>query len=180
MGMGGSGHHSRNTLVMRLCPPPPPGSNRVKPHCPGTQTIAAPQDLPVGVEIHLVKQDSHCYALYNCKADLLERLARPLADRLDLQKGQLVRTPPGVETPLRKARLLPFATYPAAQGFAQVPNWVLEGAPYSSHDKVYHCPNPVHRLANIKRSPDSKRSSETSKKQCKPPCTTGPYNPTKL
>ena len=105
----------------------------------GTQALLlwkALRSLPPYVQLHILKQESHRHQYGNGKVDhqaVHERTTHlPTLQVPDLGRNHthLQHIPP---------RPKPHWT----------PDWVPEDAPYTSHDRAYHYPNPIQHLARV-------------------------------
>ena len=112
----------------------------------GTQALLlwkALRSFPPYVQLHIVKQESQKHQYGNGKVDIQAVHQRtthlPTLQVPDLGENHthLQHIPPKLE---------PHWT----------PDWVPEDAPYTSHDRSYHYPNPIQHLARVLGDTDSR------------------------
>ena len=105
----------------------------------GTQALLlwkALRSLPPCVQLHIVKQESDRHQYENGRVHIqavhqrTTHLPTLQVPDLDRNHTHLQHIPPKPE---------PHRT----------PDWVPEDAPYSSHDRAYHYPNPIQQLARV-------------------------------
>ena len=112
----------------------------------GTQALLlwkALGSLPPYVQLHIVKQESHRHQYGNGKVDN-QAVHQRTTHLLALQIPDLGRN----HTHLQHIPPVPEPH--------QTPDWVPEDAPYSSHDRAYHYPNPIQHLARVLGDADSR------------------------
>ena len=100
------------------------------------------RSFPPYVQLHIVKQESHRHQHGNGKVDIqavhqrTTHLPTNQVPNLDRNHTHLQHIPPKPE---------PHRT----------PDWVPEDAPYTSHYRAYHYPNPIQHLARVLGDTDS-------------------------
>ena len=101
------------------------------------------RSLPPYVQLHIVKQESHRHQYRNGKVNnqaVHQRTTHlPTLQIADLSRNHthLQHIPPVPEP-------------------HQTPDWVPKDAPYSSHDRAYHYPNPIQHYARVLGNADSR------------------------
>ena len=125
----------------------------------GTQALLpwkALHGLPPYVQLHIVKQQSNWHQYGNGKADIQAVHQRtthlPILQVQNLGRNHthLQHIPPEPE---------PHRT----------PDWVPEDAPYPSHDRAYHYPNPIQHLARVLGNTDSRAHIQELQEKLKLP-----------
>ena len=115
--------------------------------------------LPPSVQLHIVKQESHRHQYGNGKVDnqaVHQRTTHlPTLQVADLGRNDthLQHIPPKPEP-------------------HQTPDWVPGDAPYTSHDRAYHYPNPIQHLARVLSDTASRAHIQELQENCKSPSTT--------
>ena len=119
----------------------------------GTQALLlgkALRSLPPYVQLHIVKPESHRHQYRNGKVDIqavhqhTTHLPTLQVPDLDRNHTHLQHIPPQPER-------------------HRTPDWVPEDAPYTSHDRAYHYPNPIQHLARVLGDGASKSSTRGRK-----------------
>ena len=101
------------------------------------------RSLPPYVQLHIVKQESHSHQYGNRKVDI-QAVHQRTTHLLTLQVPDL-----GQNHTHRQH-------IPPKPEPDRSPDWVPEDAPYSSHDRSYHYPNPINDLARVLGNTDSR------------------------
>ena len=146
----------------------------------GTQALLlwkALRSLPPYVQLHIVKQESHRHQYRNGKVD----------NQAVHQRTMHLPTLQIPDFGRNHTHLQHMAPVPEPH---QTLDWVPEDAPYSSHDRAYHYPNPIQHLARVLGNADSRAhiqelqdrlqnpllplSTAPSKRPSQPPKTTHP------
>ena len=112
----------------------------------GTQALLlwkALGSLPPYVQLHIVKQESHRHQYGNGKVD---------NQAVHQRKTHL----PTLQIPDLGPNHTHLQHIPPIPAPHQTPDWVPEDAPYSSHDRAYHYPNPIQHLARVLGDADSR------------------------
>ena len=112
----------------------------------GTQALLlwkALRSLPPYVQLHIVKQESHRHQYGNGKVD-------------NQAVHQRTTHLPALQIPDLGRNHTHLQHVPPVPEPHQTPDWVPEDAPYSSHDRAYHYPNPVQHLARVLGDADSR------------------------
>ena len=112
----------------------------------GTQALLlwkALRSLPPYVQLHIVKQESHRHQYGNGKVD-------------NQAVHQRTTHLPALQIPDVGRNHTHLQHVPPVPEPHQTPDWVPEDAPYSSHDRAYHYPNPVQHLARVLGDADSR------------------------
>ena len=110
---------------------------------PGTATLESPtQPFPLRPTPHR-EQESHRHQYGNGKVD-------------NQAVHQRTTHLPALQIPDLAATTHTSNTCPLYPEPHQTPDWVPEDAPYSSHDRAYHYPNPVQHLARVLGDADSR------------------------
>ena len=101
------------------------------------------RSLPPYVQLHIVKEESHRHQYGNGKVDnqavhqRTTHLPNPQVSDLGRNHTHLQHIPPEPEP-------------------HQTPDWIPEDAPYTSHDRSYHYPNPIQHLARVPGDTESR------------------------
>ena len=112
----------------------------------GTQALLlwkALRSLPPYVQLHIVKQESHRHQYGNGKVD--NQVVHQRTTHL-----------PALQIPDLGRNHTHLQHVPPVPQPHQTPDWVPEDAPYSSHDRAYHYPNPIQHLARVLGDADSR------------------------
>ena len=112
----------------------------------GTQALLlwkALRSLPPYVQIYIVKQESHRHQYGNGKVD-------------NQAVHQRTTHLPALQIPDLGRNHTPLQHVPPVPEPHQTPDWVPEDAPYSSHDRAYHYPNPIQHLPRVLGDADSR------------------------
>ena len=112
----------------------------------GTQALLlwkALHSLPPYVQLHIVKQEFHRHQYGNGKVD-------------NQAVHQRTTHLPALQIPDLARNHTHLQHVPPVPEPHQTPDWVPEDAPYSSHDRAYHYPNPVQHLARVLGDADSR------------------------
>ena len=111
----------------------------------GTQALLlwkALRSLPPYVKLHIVTQESHRRPYENGKVDIQA-------------VHQRTTHPPTLQVPDQYRNHTHLQHIPPRPELHQTPDWVPEDAPYTSHDRAYHYPNPIQHLAPVLGVTDS-------------------------
>ena len=136
----------------RHCPhtPTPPHSKTTTPqsHCneprhPTNVTLESPSQPYPPVQLHIVKQESLRHQYGNGKVD--NQAAHQRTTHL-----------PTLQVPDLGLNHTYLQHIPRKPEPHQTPDWVPEDAPYTSHDRSYHYPNPIQHLARLLGVTDSR------------------------
>ena len=116
----------------------------------GTQALLlwkALRSLPPYVQLHIVKQESHRHQYGNGKVN---------------NQGVHQHTThlPALQIPDLGRNHTHLQRIPPVPKPHQTPDWVPEDAPYSSHDRAYHYPNPFQHLACVLGDADSRAHTQ--------------------
>ena len=112
----------------------------------GTQALLlwkALRSLPPYVQLHIVKQESHRHQYGNGKVD-------------NQAVHQRTTHLPALQIPDLGRNHTHLQHIPSVPEPHQIPDWPPEDAPYSSHDRAYHYPNPIQHLARVLGDADSR------------------------
>ena len=112
----------------------------------GTQALLlwkSLRSLPPYVQLHIVKQESHRHQYGNGKVD-------------NQAVHQRTTHLPALQIPDLGRNHTHLQHVPPVPEPHQTPDWVPEDAPYSSHDRAYHYPNPIQHLARVLGDADSR------------------------
>ena len=113
----------------------------------GTQALLLWEALrslpPCNVQLHIVKQEPHRHQYGNGKGDN-QAVHQRTTHLPTLEVPDLGRNHTHLQHILPKPEP------------HQTPDWVPEDAPYTSHDRAYHYPNPIQHLARVLGSTDSR------------------------
>ena len=101
------------------------------------------RSLPPYVQLHIVKQESHRHQYGNGKGDN-QAVHKRTTHLPTLEVPDLGRDHTHLQHILPKPEP------------HQTPDWVPEDAPYTSHDRAYHYPNPIQHLARVLGNTDSR------------------------
>ena len=132
-----------------------------------TQALLLPKalhSLPPYVQLHIVKQESHGHQYQNGKVDnqaVHQRTLRPgqpSVGAVQCKKKVHQRTAhlPTLQIPNLGRNHIHLQHIPPKPEPHQTPDWVPEDAPYTSHDRAYHYPNPIQHLARVLGDTDSR------------------------
>ena len=112
----------------------------------GTQALLlwkALRSFPPYVQLHIVKPESHRHQYGNGKVD-------------NQAVHQRTTHLPTLQIPDLSPNHTHLQHIPPVPEPHQTPDWVPEDAPYSSHDRAYHYPNPIQHLARVLGDADSR------------------------
>ena len=112
----------------------------------GTQALLlwkALRSLPPYVQLHIVKQESHRHQYGNSK----------VSNQAVHQRTTHLRT---LQIPTLRRNNTHLRHIPPKSEPRHTPDWVPEDAPYSSHDRAYHYPNPTKHLTRLLGDTDSR------------------------
>ena len=125
----------------------------------GTQALLlwkALHSLPPYVQLHILKQESHRHQYGNGKVD-------------NQAVHQRTTYLPALQVPDLGRNHTDLQHIPPKPEPHQTPDWVPEDAPYTSHDRAYHYPNPIHHLAPVLRDTDSRAHIQELQKKLQIP-----------
>ena len=131
----------------------------------GTQALLlwkALRCLPPYVQLHILKQECHRHQYGDGKVDI-QAVHQRTTHLPTLQVPDLDRN----HTHLPHIPLKPEPH--------RTPDWVPEDAPYTSHDRAYHLPNPIQHLARVLGDTDSRAQIQELQEKLKVPPTTERY-----
>ena len=125
----------------------------------GTQALSiwrALRSLPPYVQLHIVKQESHRHQYGNGKVNIPAVHQRtthlPTHQVPDLERNQ--------------THVQHISPKPEPH---RTPDWIPDDAPYTSHDRAYHYPNPIHHLAPVLGDTDSRAHIQELQEKLKVP-----------
>ena len=96
----------------------------------------AKRSLPPYIQLHIVKQESHRHQYGNGKVDIQT-------------VHQRTTHLPTIQVPDLDRNHTHFQHIPPKPEPHRTPDWVPEDTPYTSHNRVYHYPNPIKHLARV-------------------------------
>ena len=130
-------------LLLRIARQPPHKATATR---LGTQALMLCKALhspPPYIQLYILKQESHRYQYRNGKVDI--QAAHQRTTHLPtLQMPELNHN---------HTHLLHLPPKPKPH---QIPDCVPDDAPYTSHDRAHHYPNPIHHLARVLSDTDSR------------------------